>query len=328
MKDVHSHNHEQPAAHNSKADHEHDDHGHRSGGHSHHHGPVDHNAAFAIGVTLNLLFVVTEAVFGVFAHSLALLADAGHNLSDVFGLLLAWGASYLSRRLPTVRRTYGLRRSSILAALFNALFLLIAIGGIAWEAVRRFGDPQPVQGGTVMWVAGVGIVINTATALLFMSGRKSDLNIRGAFLHMAADAAVSAGVVVAGLVMLATGWLWLDPVVSLVIAAVIFAGTWGLLRDSVNLALDAVPEGIDVPQVRRYLESLPNVVAVHDLHIWGMSTTETALTAHLVMREAVINDDLLRRAAAELREKFGIEHATLQLETAALACRLAPNEIV
>ena len=269
-----------------------------------------------------------QVVFGLAAHSLALLADAGHNLSDVFGLLLAWWASRLVKTRPTARRTYGLGRSSILAALANAVFLLVAVGGITWEAVRRFSDPAPVAGSTVIWVAAVGIAVNLGTALLFMAGRKGDLNVRGAFLHMAADAAVSAGVVVAGVAILFTGWHWLDPVTSLAINAVIVWGTWGLLRDALNLALDAVPEGINPAEVRDYLAALPGVTAVHDLHIWAMSTTETALTAHLVRPDAGLDDGLLAHAGEELRERFAIGHATLQLETVALDCRLAPEETV
>jgi cobalt-zinc-cadmium efflux system protein len=296
----------------------------------HHHEPTRHGRAFMIGVVLNVTFVVVEAVYGYLGHSLALVADAGHNLSDVLGLLLAWGASILVQRRPTPRRTYGLRRTSILAALINAVALLVAIGGIAWEAIRRFREPGQVAGGTVIWVAAVGIVINAVTAWLFLAGRKEDLNIRGAFLHMAADAGVSLGVVLAGIAILATGWTWIDPVVSLIIVAVILVSTWGLLRDSVNLALDAVPEDIDVARVQAYLASLPSVQAVHDLHIWGMSTTETALTAHLVIPNPSDDDALLAKACAELHDQFGIEHATLQVERGdpAYPCRLAPAETV
>ena len=298
--------------------------------HHHDHGPANYSRAFAIGVVLNVAFVLVEAFYGYRAHSLALVADAGHNLSDVLSLVLAWGASILARRQPTARRTYGLRRSSILAALVNAVVLLIAVGAIAWEAIRRFSAPNPVAGGTVIWVAAVGIVINTVTALLFFSGRKGDMNIRGAFLHMAADAGVSLGVVLAGIAILATGWLWLDPLVSLVIVAVILVGTWGLLRDSVNLALDAVPEDIDVTRVKAYLMDLPGVDDVHDLHIWGMSTTETALTVHLVMPDATDGDALLSRVCRELHDAFGIEHATLQVERGdpAYPCGLEPAETV
>ena len=247
-------------------------HDHDHGGHSH--APANFGTAFVVGIALNSGFVLVEAVYGYFAHSLALMADAGHNLSDVLGLLLAWGATVLARRAPSTRHTYGLRSSSILASLFNAVFLLVAIGAIAWEAIGRFSHSEPVQGKTVIVVALIGIAINTITALMFMAGRKNDLNIRGAFLHMVADAGVSAGVVVAGIVMLFTGWLWLDPVVSLTIAVVILVSTWGLLKDSVNLSLHAVPEGIQASEVKAYLADLPDVRDVHDLHIWAMSTTE------------------------------------------------------
>ena len=311
-------------------DHDHDEHDHQHHEPGHSHAPKDFGAAFAIGTALNLGYVVVQVLFGFFAHSLALLADAGHNLGDVLGLLLAWWASHLVKTRPTERRTYGLGRSSILAALANAVFLLVATGAITWEAIRRFADPQPIAGGTVVWVAAVGIAVNTAPALLFMRGRKGDLNVKGAFLHMAADAAVSAGVVAAGVVILSTGWRWLDPVTSLVINAVIVWGTWGLLRDSTNLALDAVPTGIDTAQVRRYLESLPGVVAVHDLHVWGLSTTQTALTVHLVKPEAEIDDALLARTCEELRARFGIAHATIQLERsdAAHPCQLAAEHVI
>ena len=282
--------------------------------HTHDHAPADYNRAFAIGVALNVIYIVVEATYGFLAGSLALLADAGHNLSDVLGLLLAWGANYLVQRKPTQRHTYGWRKSSILAALSNAIILLVAMGGIAWEAVRRFSDPAPVAGKTIIIVAAIGVVINTATALLFLSGRKKDLNIRGAFLHMAADAGVSAGVVVAGVVILATGWLWIDPVVSLVITAIILIGTWGLLRDSFNLALDAVPAGIDPEAVKSYLADLPGVNGVHDLHIWAMSTLETALTVHLLKPDARDDDTLIEQASRELHDRFGIEHITIQWE--------------
>jgi cobalt-zinc-cadmium efflux system protein len=297
-----------------------------SAGHTH--APATFGSAFAIGITLNLGFVIVEAVYGVFAHSLALVADAGHNLGDVLGLLLAWGATFLARTAPTDRHTYGLRSSSILAALFNAIFLLIAVGAIAWEAIRRFGNPTEVEPRTVIWVAVVGIVINAATALMFMSGRKRDLNIRAAFLHMAADAGVSLGVVIAGFLIIATGSLWIDPVISLVIAAVITWGTWGLLRDSANLALHAVPQGIEMAKVRQYLSSLPHVTEVHDLHVWPMSTTETALTAHLVRDVDDCDCALLEQASRDLLRKFEIQHATLQFETLDHHCHLASEENV
>jgi cobalt-zinc-cadmium efflux system protein len=302
--------------------------GHAHGVSGHSHAPASFGSAFAIGITLNLGFVVLEVIYGVFAHSLALIADAGHNLGDVLGLLLAWGASFLARTAPTERRTYGLRSSSILAALFNAIFLLITVGAIAWEAIRRFGDPTTVEARTVIWIAIVGIVINTATALMFMSGRKRDLNIRAAFLHMTADAGVSAGVVVAGFLIMATGLDWIDPAISLAIAAVIIWGTWGLLRDSVNLALHAVPHGIAIGEVREYLSSLPHVTEVHDLHVWPMSTTETALTAHLVRDVDDCDCALLDQAARDLHRKFEIQHATLQFETLDHHCHLAPEEKV
>lgn len=288
--------------------------------HSHDHGPVNYNRAFAIGVSLNLIFVAVEAGFGVFAGSLALLADAGHNLSDVLGLLLAWGASYLAQRASTHTRTFGLKKSTILAALLNALILLFAIGGIAWEAVRRFNEPVAVSGPTVIAVAFIGILINTATMLLFMADRERDLNIRGAFLHMAADAAVSLGVVVAGVIILYTGASWVDPVVSLLIALVILIGTWSLLKDSVNLAVDAVPKGIDSTAVAEALKRMDGIEGVHDLHIWGMSTTETALTAHLVKPEAEGDEGLIRRATELLHHDFGIDHVTLQLERGTDRC--------
>jgi cobalt-zinc-cadmium efflux system protein len=280
----------------------------------HSHRPTSYNKAFGIGVALNVIYIAVEVAAGLLINSLALLADAGHNLSDVISLLLAWGASYLTARPPSRRRTYGLRKTSVLASLANAIILLIAIGAISWEAIRRLAHPEPVPGSTVMWVAGVGVIVNTATALLFMKGRKGDLNIRGAFLHMAADAGVSVGVVVAGLVISLTGLLWIDPVVSLLIVVVIAIGTWGLLRDSANLAVDAVPEGIDPEAVRRYLQQQAGITDVHDLHIWAMSTTETALTAHLVKPERGNEDAFLARVAAELHEKFEIVHATIQLE--------------
>ncbi len=283
-------------------------------GHSHSHAPAHFGMAFAIGVTLNAAYVVVEVVFGLFAHSVALVADAGHNLGDVLGLLLAWIASALVLRPPSGKHTYGWRGSSILAALINGVLLLITIGAIAWEAIRRLFNPTNVTGSTVIWVAASGILINGVTALLFFSGRKDDLNLRAAFVHMAGDAGIAFGVVIAGIIIVLTGWQWLDPAMSLVIVAVILQSTWALLRDSVNLALDAVPEGIDLEVVRSYLATLSGVTDVHDLHIWAMSTTETALTAHLVIPQIADHDGLLARACEELHDRFGIEHATLQLE--------------
>jgi cobalt-zinc-cadmium efflux system protein len=300
---------------------------HGAGGHSH--APQDFGRAFAIGITLNLAFVVAEAAFGYFSNSMALIADAGHNLSDVAGLVVAWIAAGLAKRPPSARYTYGLRGSSILAALFNAVFLLLAVGAIGWEAVVRLFTPEPVAGITVMVVAGIGIVINAVTAWLFASGRHSDLNIRGAYLHMAADAAVSAAVVVAGVIILFTGWYWIDPAVSLLVAAVIVWGTWGLLHDSTALSLAAVPRGIDPTAVRVFLSKLPGVTQVHDLHIWGMSTTEVALTCHLVMPDGAPGDPFLVDLAHELQHDFGIAHTTVQIETDPnTVCALAPDHVV
>jgi cobalt-zinc-cadmium efflux system protein len=318
------------------AAHEHD-HGHDGGsdahGHAHahgHHGPIDPTRAFGIGVALNLGFVVAEVVYGLRADSLALLADAGHNFSDVLGLLFAWGAATLAAAKPSSRFTYGLRGSTILAALANAMLLLLATGGIVWEAIRRLQEPAPVASATVIWVAAVGVAVNLGTALLFLRDRKRDLNARAAFLHMAADALVSVGVIVAGIVMLYTGWLWLDPAASLVIGLVILVGTWQLLRESVQLALHAVPAGVDAAAVRVHLGALPGVAQVHDLHIWGMSTTETALTVHLVMPGGHPGDDFLVRACEEIHHRFGIGHSTLQVETAtgSSPCALAPDHVV
>lgn len=284
--------------------------------HHHHHHPVaNYTRAFLIGTVLNVVFVVIEFSFGFWTQSLALLADAGHNLSDVFGLLIAWIGNFLTQRPPTQRYTYGLRRSSILAALLNALVLLLVMGGIAWEAIQRLLNPSPVPSITIIIVAAVGVIINTVTALLFLSGRRNDLNIRGAFFHMATDALVSFGVILTGFAILFTGWLWFDPVVSLIIVIVIVAGTWQLLRDSVNLALDAVPVAIEPQAVRTYLKELPGVTQIHDLHIWAMSTRETALTVHLVMPNGFPGDAFLKETCQELHDLFGIEHPTLQIET-------------
>ncbi|MBS0327376.1 MAG: cation transporter [Proteobacteria bacterium] len=297
--------------------------------HDHAHATADFGRAFAIGVTANLAYVGIQAVYGVLAHSVALLADAAHNLSDVLGLLLAWGASVMARRLPSQNFTYGLRKSSILAALGNAAFLLLATGAIAWEAVLRLFEPRSVEGATVMWVALAGVAVNGGTALLFMRGRKRDLNVRGAFLHLAADAVVSLGVVIAGLGIVYTGWLWLDPMTSLVISVVIVAGTWALLRDSIRMSLDAVPQGIDMAEVTAYLAQLPGVAAVHDLHVWAMSTTETALTVHLLMPGGYPGDGFHGKLGDELHHRFGIGHATTQVETdPGHPCTLAPTSVV
>lgn len=301
-------------------------HGH--GHQHHHHEPAQYGKVFAAGIGLNVLFVAVEAIYGFFSDSLSLLADAGHNLSDVLGLIISWAAVWLGKKLPTKKRTYGFKKSSVIAALLNAIILLIAIGAIFVEAVQRFAHPEPVAGKTVMAVAVIGIIINTITALLFMSGRKTDLNIRGAFLHMAADALVSLGVVIAGAIMLFTGWEWVDPVTSILIAVVIFAGTWGLLRESADLSLDAVPAGIDAGAIKTYLEQIPTVLNVHDLHIWGMSTTETILTVHIVRSQIEDNDQLLEKLEKDLHDKFGIEHATIQIEKGTYACGLAPDNKV
>lgn len=281
-----------------------------------HHQPSNESYgwAFAIGVTLNVGFVIVEAAFGWWADSLALLADAGHNLSDVLGLLVAWGGYALAKVPPSPRRTYGWRSSTILAAVFNGLLLLVAVGGIAWEAIGRLFNPTAVPAGVVITVALIGVVINTGTALLFVRGRHSDLNIRGAYLHMAADALLSLGVAVAGGAIMWTQWYWVDPVSSLVIAAVIFLGTWGLLRDSIQLALHAVPAGIELTEVESAFLELPNVSEVHDLHVWAISTTETGLTAHVVRPEVENDDSFLRQAREMLHVRFEIDHTTIQIE--------------
>jgi cobalt-zinc-cadmium efflux system protein len=292
--------------------------------HSHGHNHADHfnthTRAFAIAVFLNLAFVVIEATYGMLSGSLALLADAGHNLSDVLGLAMAWAASWLAGRKATDRNTYGLKKTTILAALFNALFLVAAVGGIAWEAIRRFSEPASVAGLTVIVVAGIGVAINGITMLLFMSGQKGDLNIRGAFLHMAADTMVSLGVVIAGLVIMLTQANWIDPVVSLVIAVVIFMGTWQLLKDSLGLAVDAVPKGIDPGDVVEKLQALPGVESAHHLHIWALSTTENALTVHLVKPDSGNDDQIIEQATQMLSHDFNIQHVTIQWERALAGC--------
>ena len=307
-----------------------DDHNHgRHHHHGDHHGPADCGRAFAIGVTLNVALVVAQATYGVLANSVALLSDAAHNLSDVLGLMLAWWATILARRRPSERFTYGLRSSSILAALANGALLLLVTGGIGWEAIQRLAHPEPVAGITMIVVAALGIIINTGSALLFLSGRKGDLNIRGAFLHMAADAVVSLGVVLAGIGIVYTGWLWLDPLTSLAISVAIVAGTWGLVRGSVRLALHGVPQGIETDQVRAFLAGVPGVVEVHDLHIWAMSTTDNALTAHVVMPTGHPGDAVVAGICEQLHRRFSIGHATIQVETdASLTCALAPDHIV
>lgn len=282
--------------------------------HQHHHALPDYNRAFAAGVVLNVGFVIVEAVFGLISGSLALLTDAGHNLSDVMGLLLAWGAAALAKKRPSPRRTYGYSSATIIASVFSGLLLMGAVGAIGWEAIGRLLDPPQPAGKTIMIVAAVGVIINTVTALFFLSGKDNDLNIRGAFLHMAADAVVSLGVVLSGALIMWYGFNWIDPLISLVIAAVIFVSTWGLLRDSLNLALDAVPRNVDPDAVRDYLLGLPGVHALHDLHIWPMSTTDTALTAHLVMDRFPESDLFLNEVADTLEKRFRIRHPTIQME--------------
>jgi cobalt-zinc-cadmium efflux system protein len=290
--------------------------GHSHGpGHAHAHGPARHDRAFAIGIAVNVAFVVIEVFYGWRADSLALLADAGHNLGDVLGLVLAWAGAFAGRLAPDERHTWGWKRASILAAFANALLLLVAMGSLAWAAVGRLEAPQAMQPLTVMGVAVVGIVVNLGTALLFMRGRHDDINIRGAFLHMAADAAVSAGVVGAGALVLWQGWLWVDPVASLVIAAVILLSTWQLFRDSLHLMFDGVPRSIDLDAVRAELEALPGVDCVHDLHVWASGTTEVVLTAHVVTPAGHPDDAFFREAAARMKERFAIGHVTLQAST-------------
>lgn len=326
--DHHGHSHDHSGhTHDGHAhkDHAHDDHAH----HGHHHAPVDFGRAFLIGIALNTAFVLVEGLYGYLANSTALLADAGHNLSDVLGLVTAWIAAVLSKRAPTARYTYGLRNTSILAALANAVLLLIASGAILLEAVQRLIEPEPVKSVTIIVVAAIGILVNGATAWLFASGQKGDINIRGAYLHMIADAAVSAGVVIAGLIIMQTGWLWVDPLTSLVVVGVIVWSTWGLLRESTAMSLDAVPAFIDPLAVRAFLEKLPGVSSIHDLHIWPISTTETALTAHLVTPGGHPGDGVLIDICKQLQERFRISHSTIQIEISEHNnCALAPDHVI
>lgn len=282
--------------------------------HDHNHQTGNYNRAFGIGVILNVIFVAIEAGYGVSAGSLALIADAGHNLSDVLSLLLAWGAGLLATKSATEKRTYGFRKLTIMASLANAIVLLVALGGITWEAIGRFFDPKPIEAMIVIVVAAIGVVINTITALLFVSGQKHDLNIKGAFLHMATDAGVSLGVVVAGIVIMFTGWSLIDPLISLLIVTVIIVGTWSLLRDSMNLAIDSVPQGIDMAGIKRYLTGIDNICQIHDLHVWAMSTTEVALSVHLIIIDDSLNNDFLSNLQQQLHDRFGIEHSTIQIE--------------
>jgi cobalt-zinc-cadmium efflux system protein len=310
-------------------DHNHDGHAHADGPHGHAHAPRNFGPAFAIGVALNLIFVIVEAVYGLLANSIALVADAGHNLGDVLGLAMAWVAMALARRAPSPTLTYGLRRGTILAALMNAVLLLLTVGAIGIEGVRRLFEPAAVAGATMMAVAAAGIFVNGVTAWLFASGRNDDINLRGAFLHMASDALISLGVVIAGGLILLTGWVWLDPLVSVGVSIIILWGAWRLMRDSLAMALDAVPGGIRPEEVRVFLERQPGVVGVHDLHIWPMSTTETALTCHCMLPGGHPGDEFLARIADELRTRFGIGHATIQIEVdEGSRCALAPDHAV
>jgi cobalt-zinc-cadmium efflux system protein len=315
------------------SDHDHDhhaDHKHTSGdGHSHTHAPKDFGPAFAIGTALNVGFVGVEVVYGLLSNSIALVADAGHNFGDVLGLLMAWIASVLARRAPSQTHTYGLRRGTILAALANAMLLLITVGAIAVEGVRRLLHPEEVAGVTVMVVASLGIAVNGLTAWLFASGHKGDINLRAAFLHMAYDALVSLGVVIAGGIILMTGWTRLDPLISLAVAGVILVGTWSLLRDSMGMAMDAVPTKVNLDAVSSFIRHQPGVAAIHDLHIWPISTTETALTCHCVMPGGHPGDEVLARLCHELQDRFGIVHSTIQIEVdEAIACTLEPDHVV
>ncbi|HUW76975.1 MAG TPA: cation diffusion facilitator family transporter [Gallionella sp.] len=305
-------------------EHNHDHDGHSHGGHHHHVDPNGNSRAFAIAIALNVAFVAIEFTYGFIANSTALMADAGHNLSDVLGLILAWSAVILGRRAPSERYTYGLRSTSILAALANAMLLMVASGAIAWEGIQRFAQPPVVAGLTVTLVAAIGIIVNGLSAWLFMKGSKGDLNMRGAYLHMAADAAVSLGVVITGIIMIYTGWYLLDPLVSLCIVIVIVIGTWSLLRESVQLALSAVPAHIDVSAVDSFLRQCAGVTDIHDLHIWGMSTTESALTVHLVIPAGYPGDIFIDNIVQELKERFSVQHSTLQIEqgTTDHACAL------
>jgi cobalt-zinc-cadmium efflux system protein len=294
--------------------HDHDHAGHSHGAGGHHHAPADFGRAFLIGIALNMAFIVLEAIMGFSSSSLALLSDAGHNLSDVLGLVLAWVAAVLAKRPAAGRYTYGLKRTTILSALANAILLLVAVGALGLEAINRLRHPEPVHAGVVAWVSGLGIFVNGATALLFMSGSKGDLNIRGAFLHMAADAAVSLGVMLSGILILFTNWNWLDPLVSLLVLIVILIGTWGLFKESLGLSLDAAPAGIDPEKVRAEIAGIPGVADVHHVHIWALSTTETALTAHVIKNDPALDDELLAKISEELEEHFAISHVTIQLE--------------
>jgi cobalt-zinc-cadmium efflux system protein len=314
-----THDHEHHHHDHDEHDHDHHDHDHHHG-HGHSHAPASFGKAFAVGITLNTIFVVVEVIYGLLSHSLALIADAGHNLSDVLGLLLAWSAASLAKRAATEKHSYGFGRSSVLAALANAIFLLVSVGAIGWEAIQRLITPEVVTAPIMIAVAAFGVVINGITALMFMSGRKQDLNLRAAFMHMAMDAVLSLGVVVSGIIIYYTQWLRVDPLMSLILVGVIIFGTWELLRDSLNLALDAVPGHIDATAVTAYLRGLPMVIDLHHLHIWGLSTTEAALTVHLVVNDLQSGTNALAGIQHELHERFRVGHATIQFEFASGAC--------
>ncbi len=282
--------------------------------HNHHHTDGNYNSRFILGIILNLSFVLIEFIFGILYNSLALIADAGHNLSDVIGLAVAWGASILVTKKPTKNFTYGYKKSSIIGAQINSLILLVAIGVIIWEAINRFSSPPAVEGKVMIFVAGIGVVINGITTYLFLSGKDTDLNIKGAYLHMLADTIVSVGVVISGIIIIYTNAFWIDPTISIVIAVVILWSTWSLLKDSTKLSLDAVPDSINIKNINKYFKSLDEISDYHHLHVWALSTTETALTVHLTKREEVTNDLLLQKVNHDLKEKFNIPHATIQIE--------------
>lgn len=324
------HNHKHHDHSHDHHDDDHDHHGHHHAHHGHHHAPKNYNRAFAIGISLNIFFVVIESVYGFFAKSLALLADAGHNLSDVAGLLLAWGAFWLATKRPTPRYTFGLRKSSILSALFNAVFLLVSVGIIIWEALHRIWNPNIVESKTVMIVAGIGIAINSLTALLFFKDKDDDINIKGAYMHMASDALISFGVVISAIIISRTSWFWLDPAMSIIISLIIIYGTWDLLKHSLYLSMDAVPAGINPSEVKEYLESVDDVSDVHDLHIWAMSTTETALSAHITVKNNSLENEKLIEISNHLKEHFNIHHPTIQVELydENFECHFKPEEII
>ena len=316
--------------HNCKHDQETQAQSHSHDHHHHHHAPKNYNNAFIIGIALNFIFVIVEAVYGFFSHSLALMADAGHNLSDVAGLLLAWGAFWLVRKKPNTQFTFGLRKSTIFSALLNSIILLMAVGIIFWEAIHRLFSPNIIESKTVMIVAGIGILVNAMTALLFFKDKDDDMNIKGAYLHMAADALISLGVVISALIISYTSWYWLDPIISIVISLIIIYGTWDLLVGSLKLSMDAVPEGINPLEVKKYLESLEYVTDVHDLHIWGLSTTETALSVHLTVKNNIIDNKNLVQINEHLKKHFKIHHPTIQIEIfdENFECHLKPEDVV